>query len=135
MFFQQTAAPTGWTKITDAAYNNVALRLVTGTVSSGGTEDFSTVFGLTETDEYVLTIPDIPLHGHPYRVTTGADIDADGLGGFALDQDNLTNRSAFTGTPSSNTGEQIGGTGGGGGHAHDIDLRVKYRDVILATKD
>jgi hypothetical protein len=42
MLFQQTAAPTGWTKIT--THNNKALRVVNGTASSGGTTGFTTVF-------------------------------------------------------------------------------------------
>jgi hypothetical protein len=40
--FQQTAAPTSWTKQT--THNNKALRVVNGTASSGGTSTFSTVF-------------------------------------------------------------------------------------------
>jgi hypothetical protein len=44
MVFEQTAAPTSWTKETNAAYNDVALRVVTGTVSSGGATPFVTVF-------------------------------------------------------------------------------------------
>jgi|688.fasta_scaffold01227_35 hypothetical protein len=42
MLFQQTAAPTGWTKQT--THNNKALRVVSGTASSGGTTAFTTVF-------------------------------------------------------------------------------------------
>ena len=34
MLFRQTAAPTGWTK--DTTYNNYMLRVVTGTISQGG---------------------------------------------------------------------------------------------------
>lgn len=41
MMFRQTAAPTGWTKDT-TNYNDHALRVVTGTISSGGTVNFST---------------------------------------------------------------------------------------------
>lgn len=41
MTFNQTAAPTGWTKDTTAALNDSALRVVTGTVGSGGTYAFS----------------------------------------------------------------------------------------------
>jgi hypothetical protein len=44
MIFRQTAAPTGWTKNTTAALDNSALRIVTGTVSTGGTVAFSTAF-------------------------------------------------------------------------------------------
>jgi hypothetical protein len=43
MLFAQTAAPTGWTKDT-TNYNDYALRVVTGTASSGGTVNFSTAF-------------------------------------------------------------------------------------------
>ena len=42
MLFQQTAAPTGWTKTT--TYNDYALRIVNGTASTGGSTAFSTVF-------------------------------------------------------------------------------------------
>ena len=44
MIFQQTSAPTGWVKDTATALNNKALRIVTGTASSGGTALFTTAF-------------------------------------------------------------------------------------------
>ena len=44
MLFQQTSAPTGWTKITSGV-NNKALRVVSGSVGSGGNVAFTTVFG------------------------------------------------------------------------------------------
>ena len=40
MLFQQTAAPTGWTKVTSGV-DNKALRVVSGTAGSGGTNAFS----------------------------------------------------------------------------------------------
>lgn len=40
MLFQQTASPTGWTKST--THNDKALRVVSGTVGSGGSTAFST---------------------------------------------------------------------------------------------
>lgn len=42
LLFQQTAAPTGWTK--DTTQNDKALRVVSGTASTGGTTAFSSVF-------------------------------------------------------------------------------------------
>jgi hypothetical protein len=42
MLFQQTSAPTGWTK--DVSQNDKALRIVNGSVTTGGTTAFSTVF-------------------------------------------------------------------------------------------
>jgi hypothetical protein len=56
--FQQTSAPTGWTKDTTAAINDAVLRLVTGSVSSGGSTAFST----------------FPSHTH--AVTTGSSTPA-----------------------------------------------------------
>ena len=43
MLFQQTSAPTGWTKITSSV-DNKALRLVSGTVGSGGNATFTAAF-------------------------------------------------------------------------------------------
>ena len=43
MIFQQSAAPTGWTKITSSV-DNKALRLVSGNVGSGGNTGFTTAF-------------------------------------------------------------------------------------------
>lgn len=43
MLFAQTAAPTGWTKST--THNDKALRVVSGTASSGGSSAFTTAFG------------------------------------------------------------------------------------------
>lgn len=54
MLFQQTSAPTGWTKQT--THSDKALRVVTGTVGSGGTSSFSSVFSSR-------TIP-LPSHTH-----------------------------------------------------------------------
>ena len=44
MLFAQTAAPTGWTKETNSAYNDAALRVVTGSVVNGGATAFTSVF-------------------------------------------------------------------------------------------
>jgi hypothetical protein len=46
MIFQQTAAPTGWTKDTTDV-NNRALRVVSGDVVNGGDTSFTTVFSAT----------------------------------------------------------------------------------------
>jgi hypothetical protein len=43
MMFVQTSAPTGWTKDT-TNYNNHAIRVVTGTASTGGSVAFTTAF-------------------------------------------------------------------------------------------
>jgi hypothetical protein len=47
MTFNNTSAPTSWTKDT-TSYNNRALRLVTGTATPGGTTAFTSVFPGTQ---------------------------------------------------------------------------------------
>ena len=44
MTFRNTLPPTSWTKETNSAYNDAALRLTTGTVTLGGSSPFLTVF-------------------------------------------------------------------------------------------
>ena len=44
ILFQQAAAPTGWTKVTDPTYDDRALRITTGSIVNGGTTAFTTVF-------------------------------------------------------------------------------------------
>lgn len=64
LMFQQTTAPTGWTKDTTAALNDSILRIVTGVVGSGGSAAFSTWNAVTSTGSYTLQTADIPSHSH-----------------------------------------------------------------------
>ena len=66
MLFQQTAAPTGWTKESAAAYNDAALRFTTATATpTGGNDAFTTHFGTSKsTAAYTLLEADIPGHTH-----------------------------------------------------------------------
>jgi hypothetical protein len=136
MLFAQTAAPTGWTKNT-TQNNNSSLRLVTGSVSTGGNVDFSTVFvnnrSVTITSasgsigSTTLSTPQIPSHSHP----GGASPIGSPNGGG-------------DGNPGQPSYGATGATGGGGSHTHPlsissgsgtVDLDVKYVDVIRATAD
>lgn len=72
LLFQQSAAPTGWTK--DVTQDNKALRLVSGTVTTGGTVSFTTAFSSARPTTSVaqggtvggtaLTAEQIPGHAH-----------------------------------------------------------------------
>ena len=125
MLFQQTAAPTGWTKIT--THDNKALRVVSGTVSSGGSSNFTTVFasrtpagsvsvsgsiGNTTTTGSVfvsgtvgsttLSTSQMPSHTHSYNsVSFGSG---------------LASGSYVTGSGALTTGA----TGGSGSHTHSF---------------
>jgi len=93
MLFQQTAAPTGWTKLT--TNNNAALRIVSGTAGTGGTVAFTTAFasqtpagsvgtsitgvsgsvGISGGSVAATTLDTtmIPAHAHTYSGTTSTE--------------------------------------------------------------
>lgn len=122
MVFKQTSAPTGWTK--DASNNNdSALRVVTGSASTGGLVGFTTAFasGLSA-DATTLSTSQMPSHDHTYPA---------GQGSSAGSQ-------PYTGASNTSAGaKQLNSSqGGGGSHTHTLpSFAVKYTDVIVATKD
>jgi hypothetical protein len=124
MSFQQTSAPTGWTKDTTAAINDSILRLVTGSVTTGGTTGFSTWNAQTATGSTTLSTSQIPSHLHSIPRMQGE-------GG--------TTRT--TAVPQSASGDNDAGTlntnntGGGGSHSHSLTQSLKYYDFIIAAKD
>jgi hypothetical protein len=146
MLFAQTTAPTGWTKNTSTG-NNSALRVVTGSASTGGSVGFTTAFASQTPTGSVsitavagsagattLTTPQIPSHAHAFRSDLTPPYTLPIVGGG--------------GGNSSNTADSFN-TGGGGSHTHPfsfssgsgtftgnaINLAVQYIDVIRATKD
>jgi hypothetical protein len=150
MSFQQTAAPTGWTKDTTAGLDNSAMRIVTGSVVNGGTQGFTTAFASQTPAGSVsitavsgtagattLTTPQIPSHSHGQTRRTGPPYTMSSLGGQS---------SAGAQSPMNSSTEN---TGGGGSHDHPfsfssgsgtftgsaINLAVKYYDFIIASID
>jgi hypothetical protein len=148
MLFVQTAAPTGWTKST--AHNNKALRVVSGTASSGGSVAFTTAFASQTPSGSVsitsvsgsagattLTTPQIPSHRHGVSLAPGPS----NLPGLQTNFGGFPNRTYYP--------QVVSDTGGGGSHDHPfsfssgsgtfsgnaINLAVQYVDVIIATKD
>jgi hypothetical protein len=115
--FQQTSAPTGWTKDTTAGINDSMLRLVTGSASSGGSTAFSTWNAETSTGAFTLSINEIPSHNHSYTAPASGTA--------------AKNNTLFTSTTSATTGS----TGGGGSHSHSLTRSLKYYDFIIASKD
>lgn len=125
MLFAQTAAPTGWTKST--THNNKALRVVSGTASSGGSVGFTTAFSSKSVAGTVggtaLTVAQLPPHTHPIN--------------FQSSNAGAINASVGAGQSS---GTATGSTGDGETHTHSfsgtsIDMAVQYVDVIIAEKD
>lgn len=122
MLFQQTAAPTGWTKQT--SHNDKALRVVSGSASSGGGTAFSTVFGSSvSTSAHTLSIAQMPSHNHQTALLVSNPPPGQ------------------IGSPYSAAGNQwtdpmyTYSTGGGGSHQHTMSMNVHFVDVIIAEAD
>jgi len=144
--FAQSTAPTGWTKVT--TYNDAALRVVSGTASSGGTVNFSSAFSTFTisgtVDGHAITSSEMPSHTHV--LTDPGHIHSYKYGRAAGRQtgsitvaDTIDNSDLQSTTPSS-TGITIANTGNGTTHSHTFtantsSLIVKYVDTILCTKN
>lgn len=146
MTFQQTTAPTSWTKET-LLYNDYSLRVVTGTASTGGSISFSSAFtsrtptGSVNVSNDGVTLSSSQNGAHTHSVTE----DAEKWNG---------NRwtTAFSGTDGGN-GNKVGfqaasvtvnSSGSGSSHTHvntatfsgnSLNFAVNYVDVIIATKN
>lgn len=119
MLFNQTSAPAGWTKQVGGGYDNAGLRVTTGTVGTGGSDTFTTVFGSGKTtSSHTLTVSQIPSHSHSVSIHTISD-----SGGG--DPPRMT--------PGGDYGTSA--TGGGLGHSHNLTMNLKYVDIIVAEKD
>ena len=122
MSFQQTAAPTGWTKDTTAAINDSILRLVTGSVTpSGGSVAFSSWNAQTATGGTAISTAQMPAHTHTLTFPDSS-LGTPGGGGPAV-----AGYANATYTTSS--------TGSGSSHTHPLTHDVKYYDFIIAAKD
>ena len=122
--FQQTAAPTGWTKDTTAAINDSILRFVTGTGGgSGGSVGVSTWTAQTTTGSTTLTTAQIPSHTH----TLSGSWSVSGAGPITFTSGSINSSGGVTG--------QADATGGGGSHDHSLTQNIKYYDSIIASKD
>ena len=123
MLFNQTAAPTGFTKVT--THNDKALRITSGTVGTGGSVAFETAFASQAVSVAATTIATstMPSHNHSYNL----------YGLIAAVTNKIGSSSAGYGATN-----VVTSTGGGGSHTHTgtaIDLDVAYVDVIIASKD
>jgi hypothetical protein len=120
MSFQQTTAPTGWTKDTTVGLNDSVMRIVTGSASSGGSIAFSTWAAQTADGATTLTTPQIPSHSHTILPIGGA-------------QPSPSINSPGQSTVPTQISTQA--TGGSGSHTHSLSQSLKYYDFIIASKN
>ena len=153
MLFQQSSAPTGWTKDTSNT-NQRALRVVSGNVGSGGSVNFTTAFSSSRAtsggavQSHPLTAAQIPSHFHQI-------FNSNNNAGSHPNQSNINANSYVargTGAVNHNEGYNMrnagnnattgktSNVGSGEGHTHNftqpsVNLAVLYLDVIICQKD
>lgn len=140
MLFQQTNAPTGWTK--DTTHNNKALRVVNGTAGSGGSWNFTDVFtnrgisGSTSANAingwvgaHTLSWNEMPAHTHDFPHYGGS-------GGGGTSSGGTSN---YRTTTSAGASWSHAHGWGNDAHSHttyaELFMGVAYVDLIIATKD
>ena len=152
MLFQQTSAPSGWTKVTSGV-NNRALRIVTGSVGSGGSNGFTNVLNSTVTtsngsvSNHTLTESQIPSHyhyafrsGNAGQLRNGSNLSSNNYPGSGTGPGNLYETYNIT---ARNEVPNVGRTSNAGStsaHNHGLthpsfNLNVLYTDVIIAQKN
>lgn len=137
MLFQQTLAPTGWVKQT--SHNNKGMRLQTGSVTTGGANSFSTVFGAGKvTAGRALTEAQMPSHKHfavhNSTATTNSvnsateAMRAASAGGLGNSDYQLQSTTANPTVGKTST------TGSGTTHNHGLTMDLQFVDFIIANK-
>lgn len=118
--FYNNAVPSGYTIV---ALNDYALKIVSssGGVTSGSVA-YSTLFGRTATDGYSLLVADVPPLTYNTAVTPGTGVNAGTDNG-------VIHNVWYNGSTTAQT------TGGGGSHAHAIDMRVNTAALVLGTRN
>lgn len=134
--------PTGWTKTN--TFNLNVLRVVTGSASSGGSVNYTDVLKQhTVTTTSVagsaggvsLTAPQLPLHTHNVigpATSAAYQVPGPGLSNI-LWSANPGQVSQFVGNSDSHSHSATVGSGSFAA-ASNIDLRVKYVDIILVQR-
>jgi len=139
MLFQQTSAPTGWTK--DTTHNNKALRIVNGSVGTGGSNSFTNAFNSTKTvsgttgtssvtisgstQSHTLTTSQMPSHRHDgtaYYRGEGADTGSDPSGNGSTFYHENTGHTRSSSQSWIKAGVRTEYVGGGSGHSHTVNI-------------
>lgn len=125
--FQQTTPPTGWTKETNAFYNDATLRFTTGAASVGGSAGFSTVFtSRTFTGTVGNDTPNqakMALHDHEFGSPTAGSSSAGAI--TTISASGVTYNTSTKGSSTA--------------HNHTLTMNaenfaVKYADFSIGTK-
>lgn len=128
--FQQSSAPTGWTKNT--SINDYAIRVSAGAggTTGGSTRGFSTwaTSRSVTTSGFAVAEAYLPAHTHSTYQDDGSN------SGEAFWNNTTRGTTVTTGGATGSSGAWPA-TAGTHTHATTVDLTVAYVDVIIATKD
>jgi len=153
MLFQQTAAPTGWTKQT--THNNKSLRIVSGSVSTGGSNTFTAAFNTNQTVSGTTGGTAVTITGstagHSLTQAELPDVTLATTQKCKTEDKGPLNRGSSSGggagyetidVPLGGSGSahtHAAGTLAGSSHTHSFsdtfNLDVQYVDFIIANKD
>lgn len=142
LLFQQTTPPVGWTKVTTASYDNAAMRIVTGSVGTGGSTGFTSVF--TSRTIAQANLPNVTLsysgntggeshdHTHSYNdASNPGSVGTTGGGGIA---ETVSDTVRTTGGRSTGHTHAYSGNTSALGSGTAMDFAVKYVDSIVAYR-
>jgi hypothetical protein len=121
MLFIQSAAPTGWTRVT--TFDDALLRIVgSATPGSGGTNGFNATFNAqTKTANFTISSNEIP------TLNASAVFASFNVGTAAASFQNNP------GVSLNNAQPQF--PGGSAAHSHGITTAIKYVDSLIASKN
>jgi len=138
MPFNQTTVPTGWTKESSSTYDDAAIRLTTGTVSTGGSLGFSDTF-----DSRMIALANLPNHSvgvsindpqHRHTLPRAGSTLTNISPGGSLQVASTANEE----TSFASTGITASGTFGNtqrGGAQTAMNFNVKYVEFTVGTKN
>jgi len=153
MLFQQTAAPTGWTKQT--THNNKSLRIVSGSAGTGGSNTFTAAFNTNQTVSGTTGGTAVTITGstagHSLTQAELPDVTLATTQKCKTEDKGPLNRGSSSGggagyetidVPLGGSGSahtHAAGTLAGSSHTHSFsdtfNLDVQYVDFIIANKD
>lgn len=130
--FQQTTPPPGYSKEAGAAYTDAAMQFTTGTVGTGGSQAFGTVFTATRqptgsVQQMTLDITQIPSHQHLVATAEfggGGDHGELNNSSYLQGAHNFGNSNTYTLAPTGTPANAClsSGIGGSQPHTHGLNL-------------
>lgn len=126
IFFQQTTPSTGWTKETNAIYDDAGIRLQTGAVTTGGTDAWSVTHNSSkQTDSHSLSAAQTGVHNHTER---GGGTGNDSVCVLIRVCDSTSSSNASTSSSTANAGS-------GSGHTHTMQTDLKFAECSIGIRN